>query len=451
MSKDNLTTQIPDKPSETAEISAKDYDYIRELLSEMKVQVVYLRNHLNQMLKSNFSLNSDTISDSLMIRKDKIKEMDTEDLRRFLKNHQLKDGVYDEADREKLEEAMTIVKDSFITLASTEKEYSDIQTEADEITREYYEFLNSIKTEEYREKRLQDAKILNESITDEIEKKRNSLKIEIIEKSYNYRFILERLEKYGKEEVDRLIRVYFDNKSGSYMIKKYEDKIKRLGFSSEIYKNFFNIEETFLPEDYHSFNNLFLCVYMYWLSHIDPDREDDSLYAKSITGAIANLIYHKFVSDEKEKTFIELIKEVDNYFLDMEDYFVKYNDSYKENPKRKEIERLAKIQAYDVYRVKFEELEISDKFSEEKSIEELKTIYNAELNDIIESQITDVDKEEISEVIENNDNINNVENDVNTLKNSIQDGLETITKKETEAIEKYKEESDNSNPTEEEN
>lgn len=447
MNKDNLNVQIPEKPSETSEISAKDYEYIRELLNEMRVQVVYLRNHLNHMLKTNFSLNSDTISDSLMIRKDKIKEMDTEELRRFLKNHQLKDGVYDEADREKLEEAMTIVKDSFITLASTEKEYSDIQTEADEITKEYYEFLNSVKTEEYREKKLQDAKILNESITDEIEKKKNSLKIEIIEKSYNHRFILDRLEKYGNEEVERLIKVYFDAKSGSYMINRYEDKIKRLGFSFEIYKNFFNIEETFLPEEYHPFNNLFLCVYMYWLSHIDPDREDDNLYAKSLTGAIANLIYHKFISDEKEKSFIELIKEVDNYFLDRKDYFIQYNDSYKENPKRIEVERLAKIQAYDVYKSKFEELNISDKFSEEKSIDELRTIYNAELNDIIESQITDGTKDR-SETIDENNDVTGVEDGINELKESIQDGLETITRKENEAVEKIKDDAPSENPSE---
>ena len=310
--------------------------------------------------------------------------------------------------------------------------------EMDDVPKEYYEFLNSTEREQERQNRINDLKVMNETLEDEIEKRKNANKIKIIEKSYNYKFILDRLEQYGEKEVERLISIYFDRKTGSYMIDRYENKINRLGFSPDVYKNFFSIEENFLDEEYHPFNNLFLCVYMEWVSHVDVDRNDESLYAKSITGAIANLIYHKFVTDEKEKDFIELIKSVDDYFKSHIDYFIENNESYKNNPRRIEVEKEARLNSLMIFKDKYKQLGIEDKFDENKSIDEIRTIYNAELNAIIESQITSSKPDEDFK----DENVIGTENDINIIKEFLDEGLSEITRKENEALTKAKAETD---------
>ena len=121
------------------------------------------------------------------------------------------------------------------------------------------------------------------------------------------------LKKLGKKEIDSIKVAYFDKSKGSYIIDKYKAKIKHFGFEEKLFHYFFNIEENFLEEEYHVYNNLFLFIYMRMVAYSDPYDKTEKMYIQSLTSNLANLIYHRFDSTENEKNFLEIIKRVLNH------------------------------------------------------------------------------------------------------------------------------------------
>lgn len=431
---------MPIKPSDKSALGKNDYQYISDLLQEMKTQIYFMKSDMDRYLATTFGINSSAVSDSVIIHKKDIPSMSDEDLRRFLVNHELKSGTYENADRETLVKVMTEIKDSFLSLAKSEKEYSKGLKIANEATEEYYKFQHSIRMEEARDQRLKDMKTLSESIEDELEKKKCINKIDIIEKTYNYTFLLDRFNENPDKEVERVCSVYFDANKGSYMITRYEDKITKIGFSANLYKNFFNIEETFLPEEYHPFNNLFLFYYMYWGSHIDTYNEKDSLYAKAITGAIANLIYHKFATPEKEKEFIELIKKIDDYFMKLKSYFEEENSTYKNNPKRIAEKKAADTEAHQLFEKKFKELGILDRYDPNAKVEVLKEIITSTLDNLIEEQLKEEEELEKETNTELDERVSESKENISKLEESLKDGIDTLKEKEEKLLEEGKKE-----------
>ena len=181
---------------------------------------------------------------------------------------------------------------------------------------------------------------------------------------------------------------------------------------------------------------------MRMVAYSDINSKIDNLLVHSITGALANLIYHKFNSTENEQYFLQVISEILDRFEDSRDYFIENNTTYEEHPTRKESElkheekrrrtlmrRMDELQikGYDPdatadelleYFNREHELLVKKQLEKNEEEEEL-TIEDSEEVDVteVESVETD-DEEEITDVTETDENIEDttdtseVENDV---------------------------------------
>lgn len=207
------------------------------------------------------------------------------------------------------------------------KEYQKIIDDKNEAIKEYVEYTH---TPEYKEAQRKQY----EQLEKDYEKETNPLKKRNIKKildsyhssqSYAYIFIRFSDDAAVKEEVRRLVKIFFSRSESEYVLNKYTKVMKAYGFSWEIYRAFLNIEEKFLPSEYHVYNNFFLMWVMRYISHMDKLSKTDKYMVSSVMMALSNLIYHRFDSDEDEKNFIGCIMKLEDY-LNNNGYHERFRD-----------------------------------------------------------------------------------------------------------------------------
>lgn len=376
----------------------KDYKIIVDLIKEMDESYEMIKKTLYNTLHDRYHLNEKVIEDSLKYNKyciDDPEMYSTDEIRNFLIKHQIDTGDYALVPDEELRNTLKIVKDSFLILERAKASSDDIKKDSAEILKEYFNYISSSKVDQMREKKLEDLKKANDLETDETYKKKNQEMIDAMEATITYSFMYERLESIGEKEITSILEGYFKEYRGSSIIGKYKNKIKKCGFNETIYTHFFNLEEDFLPEEYAPFNNLFLFIYMRYVSYIDAYDKKDTMKARAITGAIANLIYHKFQNKEKEDEFIELIKKVDNFFIDYKDRFINENTTYKNHPLRIETEHKTEEKKREIILKKLADYDIPVyEGIEDEPIDKLLEYYNRKVQDIKERQLKEYDEKE---------------------------------------------------------
>ena len=209
------------------------------------------------------------------------------------------------------------------------------------------------------------------------------------------------------QDLIRLVIKKRKNKRGSYVINRYKDKIVKFGFDANLYKYFFNLEENFLSEEYHPFNNLFLFYYMRFVAYSDPYKEEDKVYVLSLTSAIANLIYHRFPKDKKEvddsaidesnvnaaeQRFIKILEKFASFFEDQREYFFENNTMRPGHPIREEMTAKREMERKAELIKKMSELNITG-YDENMSANELQEYFNSKLDEVIEQQKKERDAE----------------------------------------------------------
>ena len=262
--------------------------------------------------------------------------------------------VYEESKYDLIREVLMSLKDDFIALEESEKDVEELKSQMNSVVKEYHNYMCSPEYEEKRkknietlEKRIQELKENGKSY-DHHEVAQMSKKIETMKNIINGSFILNRLKVNGKSEVSSIVKSYFDNKKSSYIIDRFKDKIIKVGFNKDTYRFFFNIEEKYLPEEYHVYNNLFLFIVMRFIAYININSEDDRSYVRSIVSSISKLIYEKYTEEYKEQ-FINTIKECLDYFEDYRDKFDKDNILHPNHPKRIEREKAKETEERNIF------------------------------------------------------------------------------------------------------
>ena len=288
-----------------------------------------------------------------------------------------------------------------------ENEYKKIQADSNDILNDYAEFLSSEKVIAARKARLERMKELAKSETNETKRREMEKKIRYMEMTQSLDFIFTRLDTFGDKEKKNVINAFFDDKRGSYVINRYKDKIVKFGFDVNLYKYFFNLEENFLSEEYHPFNNLFLFYYMRFVAYSDPYKEEDKLYVQSLTSAIANLIYHRFPKDKKEtddsaidesnvnaaeQRFIKILEKFASFFEDQREYFFENNTMRPGHPIREEMTAKREMERKAELIKKMSELNITG-YDENMSANELQEYFNSKLDEVIEQQKKERDAE----------------------------------------------------------
>lgn len=279
--------------------------------------------------------------------------IDSEETEEATKENEF-EKIYDESKYDLIREVLMSLKDDFIALTESEKDVEDLKSQMNDVVKEYHNYMCSPEYEEKRkknvetlEKRIQELKENGKSY-DHHEVAQMSKKIETMKNIIDGSFILNRLRANGKSEVSLIVKSYFDNKKSSYIIDRFKDKIIKVGFNKDTYRFFFNIEEKYLPEEYHVYNNLFLFIVMRFIAYININSEDDRSYVRSIISSISKLIYEKYTEESKEQ-FINSIKECLDYFEDYRNKFNEDNILHPNHPKRIEREKAKETEERNIF------------------------------------------------------------------------------------------------------
>lgn len=392
---------MPEKKSDSRVTYKQVIDMIREMDEQYRTMLSIVKTNI----EGNFNLDISILDDILPITLDDIKEKPLEELKSFLTTYgseentenlidtynsnisseDVKIGEY-VANDDAVRKIMKEIKTASLSLLKTKDACDEIRKEADDILNEYYNYISSPKAKALQLKQLETMKKQAELEEDPIKKKEIITKIEIVESAKSLSFISERFEKLGKAEIRAVKEAFFDDKKGSYIIRKYENKIHNFGFDSKQYKHFFNLEENFLPDSYYPFNNLFLFVYMRFAAYADFNKKSDRMFVQSITEAIANLIYHKNVNNEEEAYLISIIKKVDDLFIEYKDYFNENNTTNPNHPLRIEAEKRHEVRRRETLLKGMKDFKIEG-YDPNWSNDKLQEYFNEKIEEMTKEQI----------------------------------------------------------------
>ena len=254
-------------------------------------------------------------------------------------------------------------------------------------------YVTSDKAKEIKKKNLENLKQSLELEKDAHKKREMEEMIRVMESSMNYDFLYDRFRQLGEKEVHNIKEGFFNDRRGSYIMERFYKKMKMFGFKQDLYTYFLNIEETFLDEKYHPFNNLFLYIYARMIAYSDPYNKKDVMFVNAINSGLASLIYHKFESTEQELNFKGIIMGIDDYFMDDREFFEKNNTTYEKHPERIEYEAGKEDALKKFYIEKLHSLDVTD-FDESLPSKELKAIYEEKYNTLVSTQVEEYDKEQ---------------------------------------------------------
>ena len=337
-----MAENINETTENSAEVQASpnDYKIIVDMIREMDEQCKMLQKSSEDFVVNNGFLPS-ILHDILKYSKEEIGNIDFDEMRLFLHSHKntLTPSGPDVTtmDIEELRDLMTQIKDASLVIMAAKAEADKLKSESSEVLKEYFNYMSSDRVKKSREKRLSTMKEALALEQDASQKAKMEKMISTMESAINYDFIKSRFNMYGEKEIQNIMDGFFDDKKGSYIIQRYEQKIEKFGYKKTLYMYFLNIEENFLSEEYKPFNNLFLYIYTRMVAHSDPYDKEDKLFVQSLTGALADLTYHVFESSESEQYFVSIIRDIDKMFMNYVDEFKEKNTTYIEHPVRQEL------------------------------------------------------------------------------------------------------------------
>lgn len=178
------------------------------------------------------------------------------------------------------------------------KEYDHIQEEMNRIVEESIEEQAQGDVIKY----LRDAitKLLN--IAKENNNKESITKFETMQLAFEDSFKLNRIFDLYKRIGVGNTKIESEKKAG-YIYNRYKDKMRQLELKNDlVYLS--NLENKFLPEEYHDRNNLFIFIIMKYISKLSIvkglDKNNDIVFASQITTNLFLLFKNKLKDEDKE-------------------------------------------------------------------------------------------------------------------------------------------------------
>lgn len=209
----------------------------------------------------------------------------------------------------------------------------DIINDKNALMKEYVESILT-KSPERNSKRIEILKGNLEKAETEDEKKKIQNIINIFENLNNLGYIFKDINLYSEKELDIITSNFLDPKKAEYMVNKFITKCKQMKINSQFYQLFLNMEELFLEEEYHAFNNLFLFFVMRYIAYANPYDAVSKSYALTMIMSIQKLMTNKYKTTEDKDNFLLVVKKFLDYFKPYTDRYKKQNATYKEHPVR---------------------------------------------------------------------------------------------------------------------
>lgn len=192
------------------------------------------------------------------------------------------------------------------------KSSDNFNTEIDGLLKEYdhiQEEMNRIVEESIEEQAQGDViKYLRDTITKllniakENNNKESITKFETMQLAFDDSFKLNRIFDLYKKIGIGNTKIESEKKAG-YIYNRYKDKMRQLGLKNDlVYLS--NLENKFLPEEYHDRNNLFVFIIMKYISKLSIvkglDKNNDIVFASQITTNLFLLFKNKLKDEDKE-------------------------------------------------------------------------------------------------------------------------------------------------------
>lgn len=413
--KENTNTVVPEEELTEEEVvteeemdeeedysSPEDYKLIIDMLKQMDEQYDTLKEYTHSHVRNEYALNPDILTNILGYTEEDIKEkMSLKDMVDFVKPYV--DPIADiniiiqeiVKNSEKEENINTVedgyrkmlldIKEDSMTIYDMESKIKELRAQTSDILKEYFAYSSSNTVRQQNLENLATLKAQVEKEGDELAKKKALRKIADMEAAYSLSFLFRRLDRYGKKEVQNIKDVFFDKVKGSYIIEKYKGKIESFGYKDRLYRYFFNIEENFLPEKYHVYNNLFLFIYMRLVAYSDANNRAEATFVRAITGSMANLIYHRFDEKENENEFLSIVEKLLDYFEEYHDYFEKYNVTQPNHPKRIEATKKREAERRELLITKMNQMGITG-YPEDACADDLQNYMNEQIEKLVQEQ-----------------------------------------------------------------
>ena len=291
--------------------------------------------------------------------------------------------VYVKNRHQLLTEVILGIIDNIKEVKTTFDEVEDIKKQADEQMEEYIKYVTSEEYETKQKDRIDQLKRKAEDSKNPEEKKRCLNLIKALEDSKSFTFLHYRIDKLGDIELKKIEDSFFSNSGSSYLMKRFRDKIVKLGYDEKIYLSFFNIEEKYLEEKYHVFNNLFLFHIIRYIAHIDTSSKDDRLFAATIITNLGNLVYNRFTSNTIRNKFLDVVRNFLDRFTSRYDIFEEKNVLHPNHPTRieKSNKRTEEVKQMIYANLENEGYIITDEVRK-LDLDDLRTLYDEYLNEL---------------------------------------------------------------------
>lgn len=381
--------------------STMDYKLMVDMIKEMDQQYKDFQSTLSENFKESYGIKSSILEDFITIKKSDITMENVAAIRVFLANHAVDEearkkyeGDEKISDEDVLEVATTLKGGSNILLES-KQQADEVRHDAKPILDEYFSYLSSDKYIQIVKDKLD---MLNAAIAleeDPLKRSEMEKQIKIISSTIDHSYLLRRFNKYGDAEIKSIADAYFNNHKSKYIMERYKERITKVGFKENIYVNFLNIEENFLPEKYSVYNNLFLFIYTRMIAYIDVYDKAELTIARSATSAIAKLIYHKYDNLTGENEFKSIIMNILDKFESYRDKFEKDNITHPNHPVRiaheEEHEKNRKealINSCNRFNISLDDIDVDN-----MSADKLQEYFNDELDKIRNRELDEIKKE----------------------------------------------------------
>lgn len=293
--------------------------------------------------------------------------------------------VHTESDPLKEHQDVEEARKILIDVLEDISEYIHFQTELkelqDEFNKEKNKYLDHLSSPEYEKERLDKIDKLKNSLeqtTNSAKKKKIEHDLRVTEEEYSLAFMFDEFLNPEKrtEVMKRFMDNFFDGKKSAYTLEKFKKKCsgKQLKINPNIYKSALNLEEKFLEEEFHVYNNFFLFSCIQFIAHADSVRQENEI--KTVLQAMLKLVNGKFASEEAKDIFLESMRQYLRNYEEFRDVFTEKNILHPSHPHRIAAEKKREAEFREVI---FREIEHRGWASGEE-LEELKTRSIAEIN-----------------------------------------------------------------------
>lgn len=425
---------------ENLEKSVNIYD--EKLYEEMKTADMVLENMktLAVIGAETYGFSGDKIlNDVKILSEEKIQNFEIADICNFLKDNGYPEDVLVKSHMDSADHTIPYIdyaRGALLEIRELALEVESSQLDkiklCKEIANAKSEQEKRLRSPEYKEHRARALAQLEEAVNtaeNSTEKRRALEKLNTIKNSDTLDFLFDRFNKFSDKEIKSIVDGFLDEKKFEYIWKKYSNNVKYLNISPGTIKRFYHIEEMFLHESYHPFNNLFLFIVIRFIAYMNPHNNRDMLYANALIVKCDHLVYHRFDSLEDEESFKTTIKTILNMFMSDEyiALFEQKNTSSPTHPMRIAIDEAKRKQTFDLYMntLKFE-LDGGDAMeylSNDTSVENMKS----KLDDMYQEKMKMVD-----ELSSNHNCVVSVNTPYTTLLNTYNEHVHPISTESTD-------------------